>query len=373
MAPKKDASDKKWSKADKAQYGGCCGYLQAAVMGFIRLWSTALGCSGVGSILPPAMVSIVLIIPISIGCSHWVFYGQLRWDESLHLFIIPALGFLLVFRLQIAYQRFWEARTHADKAIHSCRQIAVLVITQFHRHYGEPGVEVPKCVDDIRRYLMCYYLTLSYQLLGMNIRHALIEDFVTAQEMQLLVKQQNSHAVTCVKWVGARLAHLESLGYMAPLQLHETNEGLSGMIEAFNGLVKIKTTPAPFAIKQLCSILGMIYVYIAPVALADSFNSTFDEYWSVMLRTIIASVMVAVAILGINESATQLEEPWRNSEADLPLIKMGWQLNKDLLAIFADPIPPLVGAELYETESGNKPGVGSQRADVRANRVKQIG
>ena len=36
---------------------------------------------------------------------------------------------------------------------------------------------------------------------------------------------------------------------MAPLQLHETNEGLQGMISAFNGLTKIKTTPTPFAVR----------------------------------------------------------------------------------------------------------------------------
>jgi hypothetical protein len=113
-----------------------------------------------------------------------------------------------------------QARGHVEKAIESCRSIAVLVITQYNRHYGEPGgrsphkgrcsrarfsggsgvresgcvlggllrvavmaaaareptpppharaprlagAEVPKCVDDIRRYSMMYFFCMIYQV-----------------------------------------------------------------------------------------------------------------------------------------------------------------------------------------------------------------
>ena len=82
------------------------------------------------------------------------------------------------------------------------------------------------------------------------MRQKEIEELLTQQELQLLLRTPRARAVTCVKWVAARLAHLEALGYMAPLQLHDTNEGLQGIISAFNGLVKIKSTPTPFAIRQ---------------------------------------------------------------------------------------------------------------------------
>ena len=52
------------------------------------------------------------------------------------------------------------------------------------------------------------------------------QELLTQQELQLLLRTPRARAITCVKWVAARLAHLEALGYMAPLQLHETNEGL---------------------------------------------------------------------------------------------------------------------------------------------------
>merc|ERR1719253_1730770 len=111
-----------------------------------------------------------------------------------------------------------------------------------------------------------YYLSMVYRLLDLDLRQPHIENFCT-QQVLLLLRVDGARSITCVKWVGARLAHLEALGYMAPLQLHETNEGLSLMIRAYNGLVKIKTTPTPFSIRQLCSVMTVVYVYTAPLAL----------------------------------------------------------------------------------------------------------
>ena len=64
---------------------------------------------------------------------------------------------------------------------------------------------------------------------------------------------------------------------MAPLQLHETNDSLSLMISAYNGLAKIKTTQTPFAIRQLCSLISVVYVYSAPLALANEFSQLVDQ------------------------------------------------------------------------------------------------
>jgi len=353
---------------------GIMGWLQSAVLGFVQLWTTILGIDG-KPIISEIIISVLFCVPISIACSYWVFAGGIRWDNTLHVMMGAALGFLLVFRLQTAYNRFWEARGHVELAIQSCRSIAVLVITQYHRHYGDPGFDVPKCVDDIRRYIMMYFFCMIYQLIDVDVRQKAIEELLTQQELQLLLRTPRARAITCVKWVAARLAHLEALGYMAPLQLHETNEGLQGMITAFNGLTKIKTTPTPFAIRQLCSVLAVVYVYFAPLALANEFSNILDQYWSVMLRTMLSSVLLGFAILGMNQTASVLEDPWRNSESDLPLVKIGTKLNEELLSLFAEPIPPLVGPDNMDTKAGVAEALIGARptgSGSRGGRIKEI-
>jgi len=50
-----------------------------------------------------------------------------------------------------------------------------------------------------------------------------------------------------------RLTALEEMGYLSPLQLHETNEGIEHMSEALDELLKIAETPPPFPIRQMSS------------------------------------------------------------------------------------------------------------------------
>ena len=78
------------------------------------------------------------------------------------------------------------------------------------------------------------------------------------------------------------------------------------LIEAFNGLTKIKSTPIPFPIRQLCSLLTVIYVYSAPLALATAFRN-YDLYWNILGRTVGGSVLLAIAFFGINQTAADLE------------------------------------------------------------------
>ncbi|KAL3915446.1 MAG: hypothetical protein SGPRY_007216 [Prymnesium sp.] len=262
---------------------GVVGWVQAAVLGFVSLLSTLLGLEG-RPLIAELSIGLLITIPLAIA------FSGLNLSTS------------------------W--------------------------------VEVPKCVDDIRRYTLMYYFCMIYQLIEVDVRQKEIESLLTLPELHLLLHTPRARGVTCVKWVAARLAHLEALGYLAPMQLHETNESLRAMIAAFNGLVKIKSSPMPFAVRQLCSLLAVAYVYCAPLALASHFYSPQDEYWSVMLRTMLASFVLGFAILGINQAAVALEDPWHNRDSEIPLVKIGMRLNEEMLFLFAEPIPPLEHAIL---------------------------
>jgi len=262
------------------------------------------------------------------------------WSSDLHILLTPGIGFLVVFRCTSAFNRFWEARGHLSKAVKGCRTLSIIVITQYHRHAGKPGDDIPKAVDDVRRYLIVYFHTMINQLHETEVRQPNIEDFVTKQEMDLLLRRRTGQAITALKWIGARLAYLESLGYLSPLQLHETNESITLLIESFNGLTKIKSTPIPFPIRQLCSLLTVIYVYSAPLALATVFRG-FTQYWNIMARTVGGSILLGCAFFGINQTAVDLEDPLGNDANDLPLDRMGQALIEELNGLFSEPIPIL--------------------------------
>ncbi len=299
-------------------------------------------CAG-GSIIGDFSLQMLLSIPISAFWAWMITTYNFDWQDGMGGATFGVgTAFLLTMRVQTAYARYWEARGHIGTSIKCCRTTGILVVTQFHRHYGQPGSEVPKCVDDIRRYMMLYFYTMMLQVQGKSLNNSRLEQYLTQPELNLLQGRKNA-AVVCVKWIASRLAHLESLGYMSPLQLHETNDALDGMIDAFNGLTKIKGTPIPFPIRQLCNILNTVYCYTIPLVFASKFASTYNEQLNIIGRTCLSAALISFAFFGINTTAKVLEDPLGDDDNDLPLMKFATGLHTELLALFSDEIPPLVG------------------------------
>ena len=290
--------------------------------------------------------SLALTLPLTVLCTWVTVTHGYTFGWEIYSFISFLLAFLLIFRLQTAYARYWEARTLLAEAKTSIISVGLLAVTQYHRHYGDPSDEVKLCVEGVHRYLCLFYFTmvnyLRYGAKG-DERQLNIEHYVTEAELDMLRKKRGVLApIKVVKWIGAQLCHMESMaawsklpplpppwavpqhapcpfsgriwwlwaacvlqggeyashpngqplpwvrasclqsadspafdhvgmGYISPLQLHETNEGLEGMIETFVGLEKIKNCKVPFTIRQFCTFLTLFFVYTSPFAIATGF------------------------------------------------------------------------------------------------------
>ena len=225
--------------------------MRMAWRGFWTLCSETFALEfGSTSVFYEVGVSIALVLPLTVLCTWVTVTHGYTFGWEIYAFISFLLAFLLIFRLQTAYARYWEARTILAESKTSIISCGLLAVTQYHRHYGDPSDEVKLCVEGVHRYLCLYYFTLVNHLrFGDNgdCRQPNIEHYVTEPELELLRKKRGVLApIKVVKWIGAQLCHMESMGYISPLQLHETNEGLEGMIEAFVGLEKIKNCKVPF-------------------------------------------------------------------------------------------------------------------------------
>ena len=106
---------------NKRPKGGVMGWLQHAVLGFVELCSTVAGLDG-KPIIAEIAIAVLFCIPVSVVCSYWVWEGNLHWDNTMHTQMAAALGFLLVFRLQTAYSRYWEVCAAASSAVALSRE-----------------------------------------------------------------------------------------------------------------------------------------------------------------------------------------------------------------------------------------------------------
>jgi len=334
--------------------------------GLFVQWQTALAFKG-DSVLYDCLLTVGMVLPITaLGC-YLVASQGFTFGHEISTYIGFAVSILLVFRLETSYKRYWEARSMLSLANSSVMSISLLAITQYHRHFTDPGHEVKVCLEDIRRYLCLYWFTMVNQLHEVDPRQENIEEYITEDELALLMKRRSNHAVVVVKWVGSRLMHLEQLGYISPLQLHETNDGLEGMIEAFDGLIKMKDTRVPFVVRQMCTGLTMFFVYISPLSLATTFRDMFTDYTTILARTLLSSFLVGVCYFSMNTTARRLEDPLGLHDHDLPITDMGRALAQELSGIFHEHIPPVVG--VLDGEDAKKGGANGKKKVVTVGKT----
>eukprot|EP00892_Ulva_mutabilis_P009382 jgi/Ulvmu1/6816/UM031_0020.1 len=94
---------------------------------------------------------------------------------------------------------------------------------------------------------------------------------------------------------------------------------------AFEQCRRLATTPLPFALAQTVSGLVLLLVLSAPFHMAASFHST--------AAAAVASALVVLAYVIVNEVATELEEPFSHNPNQLPLARLQYRLNERLLSV----------------------------------------
>ena len=174
MAPRK--SKVAW---EETFTGRIISLLSLSITGFTKIFWDIMPLEGNDSVLFSIMLPVLLTLPIALLSVVIITDGQYTWSSDLHILLTPGIGFLVVFRCTAAFNRFWEVRTrhrpacpclhrapvpapaqlpisaamrphtlslpaqargHISKAVKGCRTLSIIVITQYHRHAGKPGL-----------------------------------------------------------------------------------------------------------------------------------------------------------------------------------------------------------------------------------------
>lgn len=303
------------------------------------------------------MIPACLCIPIAYAVAHLIYNEKINvWNAQPWLFTSSAVAFLLQKKLDISYDRWWEARGHLGTASKCCRSMMILVCPRLTEGSGHDMAY--ECADDVRRYSMLYYWLLCFQLLGMDLKQDVVMHHLKGrpeeEAMLFRPERKNNHALTPLAWVSARIADLandateEHGSCLTPHELQEALEHVDEMVIAFNGVTKIKNTPIPTKLEHLCTFITYIYVYLVPLPFATVFSAdkiSGDDsdvsYNQVAVRTTVATLWVSMAVFGLFEIGNALSDPFGDDEADLgsTMMSIGNGLEDDLTDMLTSPLP----------------------------------
>eukprot|EP00736_Rhodelphis_marinus_P002262 Rmarinus@m.10048 len=286
-----------------------------------------------GSVLPGILTQIMLVAALAI-MAPIILEEETDGDskkfrelpDDAHSLLGPPLAFLLVFRSQLSYNRYWEGRGHIGTVAKDVRDMARQVCYFFDSE-NPSGVQAR---NELLRYLKLFYALLRMHLRGeSDINDATLLNPSLVKESEKNVLQHCARRpLVVVGWMSAivtRMRGFEGTSFSTKMFVH-LDDSVSDLIAGFNGCDKIRGTPIPFPYAQMLVIFLTLYIFTLPFVLVQYF-----EY-----VTIVPSVIMCIALFGINQVGLEIEDPFGYDSNDLPLDAIGNALSADIDSFLAN-------------------------------------
>jgi len=245
------------------------------------------------------------------------------------------VGFLIVFRTSISYERFSEG----CKATHRFRAEwfdACSAICAFCRHSKVPAADVQEFQHTlVRCFSMLHVLALAEiedsSTKDMGSAHALSLDVVDLfgldEETLRSVRASSSRVELVFQWIQQLIVENIETGVLSipPPILSRVFQELANGMAAFHDAVKLSSIPFPFPYAQACDTLLILHWCITPIITSQWVTSVG---WSATFA------FIQVFILwSLNCTATEIENPFGHDDNDLNEGQMQHEFNEHLLML----------------------------------------
>jgi len=221
-------------------------------------------------------------------------------DSSFAAIAAPALFFLLVFRTNAAYDRWWEGRKHWGMIINRTRDFARQAVS----HIGDDAH-----VDRIVRYTIAFAVSTKVHLRTERDLSDLVNLNVLS-EAQVVEIQGAKHMPNFVLEVLSQtVASAKAKGLLSEIGTLILDSNLTQYEDELGACERIMKTKMPFAYTVHLRAFLILWLLVLP------FCIVYDFEWV----TIPACMFAAYALLGLDSIGVDIENPFGHDFNDLPL------------------------------------------------------
>ncbi|MCX6216156.1 bestrophin family ion channel [Spirosoma sp.] len=229
------------------------------------------------------------------------------------------LSLLLVFRTNTAYDRFWEGRRQWGMLVNYSRNFAVMMDALLPDTDRENRQFFARALSNFAVALKGHLRTgvniTELEETGGNDRKALaqskhVPSRIAALLMRRLQKLKQQRVLTDGDLITIRIYHQAFLD-------------ITGSCE------RIKNTPIPFSYSFFIKLFITLYLLIMPLVLVETY-----AYF-----TILATILAAYALLGVEMIGDEIEEPFGLDCNDLPLNQISQTIRRNMHEILMGELP----------------------------------
>jgi len=239
------------------------------------------------------LVAAYSLIPVLIE-TRTEYRKYLNLPSEVHAVLTLVLGWLLVFRTNASYQRWWEARTLWGALVNTSRNVAIKV-TEL----------VPAPKEEL--------LSIRRDVIGFAV--ALRDHLRDGASLQRLPGFENSGAKPVhvpgylVSRMYEQFARWKSAGLMDGDELRVLDEDSRRFLDICGGCERIRNTRLAQSYRAFARQCVFLVLATLPWGIVDAF-----QWWTVPLTGITSYFM-----LGLETVAEHVEEPFGRDDDDLDL------------------------------------------------------
>lgn len=265
-----------------------------------------------GSIIKRLMGGmIILTILTTIVCILHLEFGivNIRLSSNLPGYMGAALGLLLVFRNNTAYDKWWEGRKILGALVNISRNIAITLTNIL------PS-DVPEKAEMIKL-VKAFPFALKEHLRSGVIMKEL--DMLSGNDLEY-VKEVNHKPNGIANLLQAKINKLYQEGLLNDMQQYLLIGNVNELIDILGKCERIKKTPIPIAYAFLLKFFIIVYVLIIPFGLIESMG------WAVILLTL----SLYYIMMSIVTTAEEIEDPFGHEMNDLPVDEICQTIEKNI-------------------------------------------
>lgn len=248
-------------------------------------------------------------------------YWGMHINSTFWVIVGEALGLLLVFRTNTAYDRYWEDRKLFGGIGNSTKNLAVSFLCYWDFNGNTTDKEKLKFL-----HLLIAFPKLAKQQLrnkkDLSEINYLLE-LCSDKEKEILIRS-NYVPLTIILMMKTMITKGLKSGQLSPNTLINMEDELDNLLNSIGGCDRIKATPIPFAYFAHIKSLLIIFCGTLSIGLVDSMG------WF----TILTTMFISFAFLGIEAIGVEIEDPFGQDLNDLPLEEICTGIEKHLLNLY---------------------------------------
>lgn len=242
----------------------------------------------------------------------------LNWWQGKHIVsfsVVPAsilgvaISFLVGFRVNSAYERWWEARKLWGAIVNDSRSFARQATTFLSLRHNPNGSEAE--AQALARELVYRQIAFAYATKNSLRKLEVLPElapFLPPEEIQSLSNEKNI-PVALLHRQAQRLRHIHESGYIEDFRHMQMDAKLSTLNDSLGGCERIKNTVFPRQYSDYSTLFVIIYTFLLPFTLVKEMG----------FLVIPATVVIGFIFYALDAIASGIDNPFNNTLNDTPL------------------------------------------------------